>query len=94
MQAELVLQERFVLGDRRFAEIVIWRVPTALPGSPHEFKYRLALVVERNCVLRFDNEAGKGDHKHIGEEQVAYEFTTLAHLIDDFWEAVIEWRPT
>jgi hypothetical protein len=45
------------------------------------------------CVLRFDNEAGKGDHKHVGTRQMPYDFTTLERLVDDFWRAVAEWRP-
>jgi hypothetical protein len=94
MRAGLLLKERHVLGESRFAEIVIWQVPKPLPGSAHDFKYRLALIVENTCVLRFDNEAGKGDHKHLGTEQVSYVFTTPARLVDDFWQAVRDWRPT
>ena len=93
MRATLILRERYVLDESRFAEIVIWQVPKRLSGSAHDFKYRLALVVDETCVLRFDNEAGKGDHKHLGEEQVPYDFTTLPRLVDDFWQAVNDWRP-
>ena len=66
MNAELLLRERYLLGEDRFAEIVIWQVPNPVPGSAHGYKYRLAFVVRDVCVLRFDNEAGKGDHMHIG----------------------------
>ena len=65
-----------------------WRLPQALPGSVHPFKYRLAYVVEGVCVLRYDNEAGKGDHRHLGEVETAYRFTTIDQLIDDFWHDV------
>jgi hypothetical protein len=34
-------------------------------------------VVGDACVLRFDNETGKGDHKHVGAERLAYVFATL-----------------
>jgi hypothetical protein len=37
-------------------------------GSRHQYKYRLVLVVNDDCVLRYDNEAGKGDHKHVGAD--------------------------
>lgn len=94
MRAVLLLKERRVLGEGRFADIVIWRVPKPVPGSVHGFKYRLALIVDDVCVLRFDNEAGKGDHKHMGERQVPYDFTTLDRLVTDFWQAVDDWRPT
>lgn len=94
MRAVLLLKERRVLGEDRFADIVIWRVPKPVPGSAHGFKYRLALIVDDVCVLRFDNEAGKGDHKHVDERQVPYDFTTLDRLVTDFWQAVDDWRPT
>lgn len=93
MRAGLLLKERRVLAEGRFAEIVIWRVPKRVPGSNHDFKYRLALVVDEVCVLRFDNEAGKGDHKHLGDIQVPYSFTTLDQLVTDFWQAADSWRP-
>ena len=93
MQAGLLLKERRVLGEDRFADVMIWRVPKRVPGSAHDFKYRLAFVVNEDCVLRFDNEAGKGDHKHVGTEQVPYVFATSEQLIADFWQAVEDWRP-
>jgi Family of unknown function (DUF6516) len=48
---------------------VVWRVPEPVRGSRHGFKYRLALVSEETCVLRYDNEAGKGEHKHVGDRK-------------------------
>lgn len=44
------------------------------------------------CVLRYDNETGKGDHKHIGKDEIHYEFTTPKALLDDFWNDVDTWR--
>jgi hypothetical protein len=61
MPANLVLKSRVVLGAKRFADVVIWQLPAPLPGSTHPYKYRLAFVVDKVCVLRYDNEAGKGD---------------------------------
>lgn len=73
--------------------MVIWRLAGPVPGSSHDFKYRLAFVVDEVCVVRFDNEAGKGDHQHIGEEQVPYNFISLQRLIADFWTEIEAWRP-
>ena len=53
---------------------------------------RLALAVDGNCVLSYDNETGKGDHKHIGEDEKPYIFTSPEALIDDFWNDVKKWR--
>lgn len=92
MRAVLLLRERRVLAENRFADITIWRVPSPVPGSAHDYKYRLALVVDEVCVLRFDNETGKGDHKHVGEREAPYAFTTLDQLVTDFWQAVENWR--
>jgi hypothetical protein len=63
-----------------------------VPGSAHEFKYRLALVVNGVCALRYDNEAGKGDHRHFGGEEAPYVFTTPTQLLADFWNDVDRWR--
>lgn len=92
MRARLLLRERLILGEDRFADIVIWQVPAPVRGSPHRYKYRLAFVIDGGCVLRFDNEAGKGDHHHVGEREVPYRFVSLQRLVDDFWEAVRRWR--
>ena len=92
MPAALLQKSRVKLSDNRFADIVIWQLPTPVSGSPHPFKYRLALVVDETCVLRYDNEAGKGDHKHLGAREVPYNFTTLDQLVDDFWADVADLR--
>ncbi len=88
MKAELLLHERFVLTRRAFVEIVIWKLPRPLSGCTHPFKYRMAYVANGRCVLRFDNEAGKGDHKHADEIEVPYRFTDLTTLQSDFWASV------
>lgn len=93
MQARLLLRERLAIGENRFAEVVIWQVPRPILGSLHDYKYRLAFVVDEVCVLRFDNEAGKGDHKHIGKTEVPYAFMNPRQLINDFWDEVARWRP-
>nr|WP_235610835.1 DUF6516 family protein [Bordetella sp. H567] len=49
--------------------------------------------MEGVCVLRYDNEAGKGDHRHIGDQEVPYAVTTPERLIADFWRDVDQWRP-
>jgi len=68
--------------------MAVWKVPEPVPGCSHEFKYRLALVAEGVCILRYDNESGKGDHKHIEEVEIAYQFTSLDNLQMDFWNDV------
>lgn len=90
MAAEPLLDERHVLSESAFAELVVWRVPASVRGSAHEFRYRLALVVEGRCVLRYDNEAGKGDHRHVHDEEREYRFKDAEQLLIDFWSDVEE----
>jgi hypothetical protein len=91
MKVSLVLRERFDLADDAFVEIAIWSLPRKLSGSAHRFKYRLALMFEGTCVLRYDNEAGKGDHKHIGKRESSYAFSDIETLQVDFWTDVDIW---
>jgi hypothetical protein len=88
MKAELLMRERLILSRRAFVEIVIWRLSKPLPDSEHLFKYRLAYIANQRCVLRFDNEAGKGDHEHLDETEAPYSFSNLETLQADFWAEV------
>ena len=87
-----MLRERHPISEVAFVEMVVWRLSSPLPGCSHAFKYRLALVVNGTCVLRYDNETGKGDHRHVGKEQQPYSFTTPEALLDDFWADAARWR--
>jgi hypothetical protein len=92
VKAKLLLRDRVVLSERAFADIRIWRVPVSARGSAHDLKYSLALVVDRTCVLRYDNEAGKGDHRHTVEgQEEPYRFAGAEALIEDFWKEVDAW---
>ena len=92
MKAEALARERYILAEDAFVEIVVWRVPRALKGSSHQFKYRLALVAAGECAVRYDNEAGKGDHRHVGDVESTYSFSTYEKLLADFWADVDAWR--
>jgi hypothetical protein len=92
MKAIRILRERTDIDERAFTEIVVWRVPKPVRGSLHSYKYRLVLVVDGVCVIRFDNEADKGDHIHIGQEEKPYAFVSMENTIADFRAAVLGWR--
>jgi len=83
MKAELLIDERHVLDPRMFVEIVVWQLPRPARGSAHRFKY-LALVVDGVCLLRYDNETGKGDHRHVHEVEEPYVFSDADTLLADF----------
>ena len=92
MTARLMLNERHILAENTFVEMVVWRLSEQLSTSLHSYKYRLAFVVDGNCMVRYDNEAGKGDHKHIGDNETPYVFISPQALLDDFWNDVEKWR--
>jgi hypothetical protein len=92
MKAALIARTRIVYSARSFAEVVLWRVPAPVPGSVHEFKYRLAYVVDSTCVVRYDNEVGKGDHRHFGATQSTYRFSTPERLMADFQKDIARWN--
>lgn len=69
-------------------EGVIWKVPGSVPSTQHGYKYRLVYVVNGERVVGYDNERGKGDHRHIRGRETAYRFVDVPSLIDDFIQDV------
>lgn len=92
MKAVELVRTRIAYSDIAFAELVLWRIPKPVTGSTHEFKYRLAYVVNDECVIRYDNETGKGDHRHYGGKERNYHFTTPDQLIADFQLDIARWN--
>jgi hypothetical protein len=92
MRAQLLTRRRIVLAEGAFAEVVVWLLPDPLPGSSHPFNYRMAYVVGDRCVVRLDNERGKGDHLHVGGRESPYVFTTPDRLMHDFQAEIARWN--
>ena len=91
MKAVLLLRTRIAYSETAFAELVLWQVPKPMAGSTHRYKYRLAYVVDGVCVVRYDNEVGKGDHRHIDGKESAYTFKTPDKLVADFQRDIARW---
>ena len=87
-----LVNTRVVYSEDAFAELVLWALPKALAGSAHRYKYRLAYVVRGVCVVRYDNEAGKGDHRHYGQRESAYAFAGPDKLIAAFQADIARWN--
>ena len=81
----MLIDDRYELSNEAFAELTVWQLPGPLMGSAHRFKYSLALVVKGQCRVRYNNEQGKGDHRHHRDKESRYRFTTLEQLQVDFW---------
>ena len=66
------------------------RTRTSTQPSVHRIKYRLVYVVDGERVVGYDNERGKGDHKHIRGAQTPYGFKDVPTLIRDFLQDIKE----
>jgi hypothetical protein len=84
MKAIELLRRRIPYSDVTFAELVLWQLPAPPAGSTHTYKYRLAYVVKGVCVLRYDNESGKGDHRHLRDTETDYTFDGVDKLLASF----------
>ena len=77
--------------DGAIVEVVVWELPESLPPSQHRYKYRLFYGTPTENRIRYDNERGKGDHRHVGDKEFEYFFRTVDDLLDDFERDVDNW---
>jgi len=70
--------------DGAIVEMTIWEVPEPVPGSAHRLKYSLFYGDPGRRVVSYDNERGKGDHRHLGDLEEPYTFTTVEQMVADF----------
>lgn len=89
MKARLIARIKEAYG-RGTIEGVVWEVPAPAQPAAHRIKYRLVYVVGDERVVGYDNERGKGDHKHIRGKQASYAFKDVPTLIGDFLRDVQE----
>jgi len=88
MKAELLLHQRIDYDDGAIVEMVLWRVPSPVAPSTHGLKYSLFYGRPGLREVGYDNERGKGDHRHFQHVEAAYAFTNVERLMDDFWSDV------
>ncbi|MDM8522398.1 DUF6516 family protein [Desulfococcaceae bacterium HSG8] len=89
MKAKLIYREKYIYADGAIREIVLWQLPQPTPDRPHGLKYRLYYgLSDGTCVVRYDNETGKGDHRHIGGKEEPYLFKNVESLVADFLEHI------
>jgi len=84
MKATLIYRKTETLVNGVKLEMVIWQLPAASLDRPHGIKYRLWAGYAGNTLVRYDNEAGKGDHKHVGATEMSYLWQGLEKLVADF----------
>ena len=82
--ATLILHRKRVFDDGTIVELALWRVPGSVRGSLHAFKYSLFYGRPGERLIGYDNEAGKGDHRHVADVEEPYSFTGAEQLVADF----------
>ncbi|MBX3575972.1 MAG: hypothetical protein KF723_02100 [Rhizobiaceae bacterium] len=86
--ATLIEDLKFERRDGTIIQMRIWRLPTANTERPHGLKYSLFFGRAGERIVGYDNEAGKGDHRHYRDIEEPYAFTSLEQLVADFWDDV------
>lgn len=92
MKAILLYRDRLDFDDGAVVEMVIWQVPTTVSGSRHRYKYRFCDGRGGRRVVGYDNERGKGDHRHRHGREDSYRFTTVERPVSDSLPDVAEER--
>jgi hypothetical protein len=68
MKATRIRHDRFNDAVGNLVEMKIWSVAVT-KHTPYGVKYSLVYIVDGERVIGYDNERGKGDHKHIDSEE-------------------------
>ncbi len=84
MRAKRIFYDKAVLPDGAIVEMTIWQLPKLSSERPHGLKYSLFYGRDGVRMVGYDNERGKGDHKHIGELETPYKFESAEKLVADF----------
>lgn len=50
------------------------------------------IIADGTGVVRYDNETGKGGHRHYGEREEPYGFTDVGTLLADFLADIVRMR--
>lgn len=89
MSPAILLQSRRLdLANGTIIQIKIWQLPHTTAERPHGLKYSLFYGRKGERIIGYDNEAGKGDHRHYRDREERYSFTTMEKLVADFWNDV------
>ena len=84
MKATRIFHDKALLPEGLVVEMTIWRLPGSNQERPHGLKYSLFCGRPGERLVCYDNERGKGDHRHVQGVESPYKFHSPERLIDDF----------
>jgi Family of unknown function (DUF6516) len=88
VKATLRLHAKKEYASGEIVEMTVWQLPTADLERPHGLKYSLFYGREGQRIVGYDNERGKGDHRHILDTEEEYVFTSVENLVADFLQTI------
>lgn len=90
MKAILKYHEKYQIQNRYIVEIELHEVENQ-KRYPHGVKYGLICIdLKTKQRVLMDNHHPKGDHLHIGTEEIPYDFISPEKVIEDFRTLVLE----
>jgi hypothetical protein len=73
MKAQRIFYDKAALPDSSIVKMTtISQLPKPSSDRPHGLKYSLFYGRDGVRIVGYDNERGKGDHKHVGEVETRY----------------------
>ena len=70
--ARIIEHRKLVLADGAIIESKIWRLPEPTAERPHGLNYSLYFGRAGKRLVAYDNERGKGDHRHYRDREEPY----------------------
>jgi uncharacterized protein DUF6516 len=87
-KAKLLFEDRVSYPDGAILEMRIWQLPESDTERPHGLKYSLFFGRDGQRIVGYDNERGKGDHRHYRDREEPYAFSTMEQMMADFLDDV------
>jgi hypothetical protein len=83
-KAKLIYRDKSSFPDGHIVEMMIWCLPEPETGRAHGLKYSLFYGRDGERIVGYDNERGKGDHRHYRHTERPYQFIDVETLVADF----------
>jgi len=80
----LILNRKWILANGAIVQVKVWRLTETTKERPHGLKYSLFYGRPGERIIGYDNEAGKGDHRHYRDREEPYVFRSLEQMLADF----------
>ena len=91
MPAVRILDAVEVLPEGDVLKAIAWKVPKS-NDFPEGIKYAFVYIHHGKRILGYDNERGKGHHRHYKNEETKIDFKDHETLLNQFKEEIEELR--